>query len=132
YLFQVHGLVAPDYSLRLDYSRDAHNTLDENAGLRDDPLTPVASYRPTWYAPATSPLAQLLGVAPATRLCNGVKFEELFAQQNQPSPVPTTQMARVWAPTLSPANDWYVAINWNGDADVSDMQQTFNANFDGE
>ena len=46
-----------------------HNNLDEIEGLDDDPLTPVTSYRPTWYAPASSGLAQLLGVTQATRLC---------------------------------------------------------------
>ena len=44
---------------------------------------------------------------------------------------PATQMARVWAPSLSALNDWNVAFNWNGDGDL-DVGQTFNVNFDGE
>ena len=69
-----------------------------------------------------------LGVPAATRLCNGVKFNEL----DPPSP-PAPAMARVWVSSPSTLNppDWDVPINWNGDGDVSDTGTNLNVNFDG-
>jgi Bacterial Ig domain len=132
YLFQVHGLFDENFQQRLDYSRTAHDNLDETAGLNEGALDTV--YQPTWFAPANSNLAKLLWgdpAPPAKRLCNGVKFPELFQQQTQP-PVPTIEMARVWATSLSNSNDWNVPFDWNGNQVANDSGLTLNVNFDGE
>jgi hypothetical protein len=97
YLFQVHGLIDALYERRIDYSTTAHTTLNENAVV-DGVLGPrVPLYQPTWFAPANSALASLLGGTAATRLCNGVK---LGAPPNgELTTQPTATMVRVWAPT---------------------------------
>ncbi len=127
YLFQVFGLVDPNFEVHLDYSGAVHNAFDspvnENS-LIDGALNPTPPYRPTWFAPATSSLASILGVAayPATKFCNAVKFG---------SAPPAPLMVRVWAPALSSTTfDWDVPFDWNGDG-VDPTTVSSNVNFDG-
>jgi hypothetical protein len=124
YLFQAHGLIDTLGHPHLDYSGTNENDLHENS-LADGPLSPTPPYRPTWFAPASSELAALLGVAQATRLCNGVKLDEL-------STPPATPMARVYAPVPSAAFDWNVSVDWLGDlSHPNDSGFHSNINFDG-
>jgi hypothetical protein len=125
YLFQAHGLIDVFGNQHLDYSSTAENNIDENA-LSDTPYGPTPIYQPTWFAPATSSLATLLGASQATRLCNGVKVSEL-------SNPPAVAMARVWAPVPSLAFDWNVAVDWLGDdpANPTGSGIISNSNFDG-
>ena len=58
-----------------------------------------------------------------------MKFNELFAQQ---SPPVRCRWRGSGPPSLSPANDWNVPINWNGDASASDSDKRSMSNFDGE
>ncbi len=128
YMFQVHGLATATGAAVLDYSDTLLGNLNEATGLADGKFSVIPKYRPSWFAPANSTLATTLGASAATRLCNGVKFNEL----DPPSP-PTPAMARVWVSSPSTSNppDWDVPINWNGDGDVSDTGTNLNVNFDG-
>ena len=66
-----------------------------------------------------------LGVPAATRLCNGVKLNELT------SPPAAPGMARCGpSPSTSIPPDWDVVIDWNGDT-VSNTSSNLNVNFDG-
>ena len=95
YMFQGHGLILPTGDAVIDYSDQLLGNLNE-ASLADDKFDTIPKYRPTWFAPADSTLAMTtLGVPAATRLCNGVKFNELT------SPPAAPGMARVWAPSPS-------------------------------
>ena len=126
YMFQGHGLILPTGDAVIDYSDQLLGNLNE-ASLADDKFNPIPKYRPTWFAPADSILATTtLGVAAATRLCNGVKFTELT------SPPAAPGMARVWAPSPSTSNpqDWDVVIDWNGDTQTN-TSPNLNVNFDG-
>jgi Bacterial Ig domain len=126
YLFQGHGLIGVDGAAFVDYSDKLLGNVDERA-LTDGPFSVVPKYRPTWFAPADSALATSLNVSAATRLCNGVKFNEL----NPPLPPPSPQapgMARVWA-SPSQSNDWNVTIDWHGDGQPN--SGVSNVNFDG-
>jgi Bacterial Ig domain len=125
YLFQVHGLIDVFGNQHLDYSGSAENDIHENA-LADVAYGPTPIYQPTWFAPASSPLATLLNASQATRLCNGLKVSELATP-------PAIAMARVWSPVPSIALDWNVAVDWLGDdpANPTGGGITSNANFDG-
>jgi Bacterial Ig domain len=126
YMFQGHGLITVTGDAVLDYSDKELGNLNE-ASLADGKFDTIPKYRPTWFAPAGSTLAGSLGVLPATRLCNGVKFQEL-----NPPGSPSPAMARVWAPSPSTSNpaDWDVVIDWNGDT-VTNTSPNLNVNFDG-
>ena len=126
YMFQGHGLITTTGAAVLDYSDQLLGNLDETA-LNDGAfINAVPKYRPTWFAPAGSTLAGTLGVLPATRLCNGVKFQELIFPPGSPSPA----MARVWVQT--PVNNtWNVAIDWHGDGVGEPDPDDSNVNFDG-
>ena len=129
YLSQAHGLIDPFGNLHLDYSGKAENNIDENV-LADGAFSPTPLYQPVWFAPANSALATLLGVSPATRMCNGVRFSELAAP-------PNPMMARVWAPVPNNPSpgvlDWSVAVDWLGDdpGNPADAGVISNVNFDG-
>jgi hypothetical protein len=117
YLFQVHGLFDDTGSIHLDYSGGAQSNLDENF-LPDTPLGPSApSYVPAWFAPAGSLLALSLEVSPATRFCNGPKFNP------DPALAPAS-MARVYGPSTT------APVDWNGDTVVNSAAPQ-NANYDG-
>jgi hypothetical protein len=115
YLFQVHGLFDDDGNLHLNYSGTAHTDLLEATSLSDDPLFPTPAYQPVWFVPAGSVLASTFGATPATRFCNGAKFDP---------EAPPAPMARVRA--LSAA----AAIDWNGDGNLG-MSDPQDVNFDG-
>jgi hypothetical protein len=127
YMFQAHGLITVTSDAVLDYSDTLLGNVNEQ-NLTDGTFSVVPKYRPTWFAPASSALATSLNVPAATRLCNGVKFEEL-----NPAGPPSPAMARVWVQTPN-NNTWNVPIDWHGDG-VGTYPQTdphkSNANFDG-
>ena len=125
YLFQVHGLFTdedtdgdgfPDQIPHLDYSSQSLATISENS-LGDGPfgaLGPSPIYQPAWFVPLGSDLATIQGLSPATKFCNGSKF-------NDPAPSP---MARAHAPTAAGS------IDWDGDPTTADATNA-NVNFDG-
>jgi VCBS repeat-containing protein len=115
YLFQVHGLRDADGGIHLDYSSSALSTLDEGA-LIDGPFGPPAvPYLPTWYAPSGSPVAQSLGGSPATRFCNGARFNPA---------APPASMTRVQALSTD------ASVDWDGDP-ATPSASNLNVNFDG-
>ena len=117
YMFQVHGLFDNAGAIHLDYSGSAQSSLDEN-GLVDTSLAPAPpAYVPAWFAPSGSTLALSLGVSPATRFCNGVRFST-----DPAVPVPSS-MARVFAPSTT------APVDWNGDGIVNAAGPQ-NANYD--
>ncbi len=115
YLYQVHGLVDADGNVHLDYSHSAQDPLNESS-LADAPLGPsVPLYVPTWYAPASSPLALSQNATAAKRFCNGSLFDPLAKPAD---------MARVHADSPSSS------VDWNGDG-VTNGAAPLNVNFDG-
>ncbi|MGH9411254.1 MAG: Ig-like domain-containing protein [Vicinamibacterales bacterium] len=117
YLFQVHGLLDNQGNIHLDYSESARSSLNEHS-LADAALGPsMPEYVPVWYAPASSPLAGILGVSAATRFCNGALFSAV------PGPGHIA-MARVYASSTAAPIDW----NGNGIVDAAGPQ---NVNYDG-
>ena len=118
YLFQVHGLFDVNDEIQLDYSGANHGAIDEGTTLLDGVLSPSPLYQPTWFAPAGSPLATMLGVSAATRFCSGEKF----------GGTPPAPMARVHAANPT------AAIDWDGDlitAGPDSALTSQDVNFDG-
>ena len=113
YLFQVHGLFDDAGKLHLDYSGSNLGPLDERF-LSDVPFSPAPAYVPAWFAPANSPLALRLAVAPASRFCNGAAFG---------TTAPASKARVTGASTTAP-------IDWNGDLIANSATQQ-NVNFDG-
>ena len=99
YMFQVHGLWNNLNQIDMNYSGVQHGNRNE-AQLTETQIS-GAAYRPVWFAPFASMLAQNQGASvPAARFCNGAKFDPA-------APAPA-QMARVMAANTG---DW---IDWNG------------------
>ena len=116
YLVQAFGLYDDQDNRHLDYSGTQHTALGESGQLADAGLSPAASYRPAWYAPATSALAQTLGSAAATRYCSGVKF----------GTTPNPAMARVYTDLVGDPIDW----QGDGGATTTSLNNQ-DVNFDG-
>jgi hypothetical protein len=117
YMYQMHGIFDASGKIHIDYSRGAKDPVNENV-LLDGVLTPLPSptpppYIPAWFAPAGSALALSLNVSPATRYCNGVRFNGIQTP---------TSMARVYTDTG--------AVDWNGNGIVGDGATNQNVNYD--
>ena len=138
YLFQINGLMDLNGIARIDFSRGVygdtgyadpleqtflHDSLlyDGELLLPDASLATKFQYRPAWFVPvATGSLAEALGVQPATRYCNGVKFG---------SSVPSPPMGRFDGPGLSSNPQNVSLVDWDLTNSTTTAGQ--DVNFDG-
>jgi hypothetical protein len=115
YLYQLRGLPDANGIVRMDFSNEVLDPLNESA-LRDDPLAPASTvrFRSGWYAPWATSYLSGLG-KPASKHCNG---SDIIAGE--------MQMVRVDAASLVKPIDW----NANGAWDLTLFAQDIN--FDGK
>jgi hypothetical protein len=121
YVYQATGVVDFTGTARVRYASEVVDPLNE-AGLSDSSLSPEQLFRAAWYTPLLpGTLGYTLGIAPATRHCNGTP---LFLDANgSPTELP---MGRIDAP--SPI----AVIDWNGAVGVYPEGKTSqDVNFDG-
>ena len=122
YLFQVAGLLTPDGTPVIDFSRQALPAVNESRLVEASGLG-ATDYLARWYAPkSTSFIDQALNTTPASRHCDGTPL----------GPLDTTPYVRVDADPRRLASATPDALDWNGDGTIATAALApLDINFDG-